>query len=298
MASIHHWVGSTSNVFTLAGNWDNATAPATGDTLIYDDRAVTNACTSACDAGSNGHTYARVVVSEGYNKQLADTGDELDPTAITRLEWHNSFAGTSYIKGAITDGVVRAPTGEAGVLDLGGTINRLAVEAGRVNFNTNATIDNGQGKQLALSQIGSVPTIVTIANGCTTTSAVITIGGGTLITAEDLDTVYITAGKLVLKDTAKLKNAYAGGDAEIILDSTGTMCDAGDWVLQDNAHVHCGIYTRQRTFTDNAGECHMYGNSRLNFRAQGGELLTISGQIFCHGENSPLFPRGGIVTVS
>jgi hypothetical protein len=292
MASTHAWVGGTSTAFTLAGNWDNAVAPATGDTLIYNSQSTgNNACIGGCDAGSAGHTYPKVMVGERYVQQLGANGDPLDPTAFTHFYWRSGYTGTSYIQGTIADGVIEAPTAGAGTIEFSGTSQRLAVNGGTVNYTAAATIDNNTLYFLDLNESRGVPTRVSIAAGCTIGAAtVISVAGGELVLAQSAALLVVNGGTVHLRDAAAVTSLLLiGGNGVVNWDSTGTIAEAH---VTSNGMLRSTEWTRPKTLTTG----YMSGNGQMDLRGKGGMILTMTNGVICNGVHSPILPAGTVIT--
>jgi len=289
MADTKTWIGGTSTAYATAANWDTVTVPATGDTIIYNHQAQ-QGCLTGCDAGSDGHTYPKVIVTSGYKYGLAANGDPLDPTAITKLYWSSAFAGTSYLKGDIDDGTFESPTGEAGVVSIDGTLNHIALNGGKMHLTTNADLNSGD-KLLVMTESRGVPSRLTIDSGVTLTTSHIVMNGGEIVTLAAPVTLTVNGGHAILRGTAAATLINIDGDGVVDWDSTGTIAMfhvRGDGLLRSIQ------YTRAKTLT----EGHMYGNGRVDLRGKGGQLFTLTNGIFVHGANSPLFAPGSVVAVS
>ena len=170
MAGPNVWLGGTSVVYTLDANWDTGTAPVNGDSPIFNHQAQ-RGCLTACDAGSNGHTYPKVVVTSGYKYGLGASGDAFDPTAFTKLYWSSGFAGTSYLKGSITDGTFEAPEAGAGMVEISGVMDHVALNGGAVHLVNGADLNAGTDDLFVMTESRGVPSRLTIDAAATLTTS-------------------------------------------------------------------------------------------------------------------------------
>lgn len=290
MADTKTWLGGTSTAYATAANWDTVTVPATGDTLIYNHQAQ-QGCLTGCDAGSNAHTYPKVIVTSGYKYGLAANGDPLDPTAFTKLYWSSGFTGTSYLKGDIDDGTFEAPEAGAGMVEIDGTMNHIALNGGTVQLTANADLNSGD-KLFVMTESRGVPSRLIIDSGATLTTSHIVMNGGQLVTLASPVTLTVNGGVAILRGTAAIATMLnIDGDGIVDWDSTGTVAMfhvRGDGLLRSVQ------FTRAKTLT----EGHMYGNGRVDLRCKGGQLLTLTAGIIVHGANSPLFAPGSVISVA
>lgn len=288
------WTGQVSTAYATAGNYAEAAAPADGDTLIFGHKA-TQGCLSGCDAGSNGHTYPAVIVTEDYKYGLGGVGDPLDPTAITQLYFRSRFQGISYIKGAITNGTVMC-AGKGTELQLSGALDHLAIGGGHVHLVTGATLTAGD-KRLDIGQTAGHVTLVSIDAGLTLTGSTIAITGGQLMTLTSLLTLIAQGDASIgLQGTAAITTlADAGGSAVLEWNSTGTiaMVHVRDGAKLTTIFAEKKVFAQSQTLT----EAHMYDDAVVDFRG-GTKLMTLTNGIWVHGNNSPMFAPGSLVTAA
>ncbi|MCK4624061.1 MAG: hypothetical protein KAV00_02035 [Phycisphaerae bacterium] len=290
MASTHTFTGGTSTDYGLAANYDNATAPATGDTILWNEQASQGSLVDM-DADSNGHTYPKIIVAKGYVKGFAAAGDKFNPTMITNLSWGSAFPGTSYIDAPIEDGTVECPS-NAGTLQLSGIANHLSVNGGKVHFDANSTIHSDAGDGLFMSQTRGVPTEVKIDNGATLAGSRIEVDGGQLATTATVITLICNGGVVFLRGAAAATLVIVSNGGVVHWDSTGTV----SMVYANSGGVfQSKQYTRH---TKTLTEGHMFGDGLIDLSCEGGNIITLTNGIWTHGTRQPIFPAGSLVTAS
>ncbi len=95
-----YWSGGTSTAWTLAANWtagtSTSTVPIAGDTVLFDQRTVTNQAISAMAVGDTGGIdYALLHIKKGHTGTIGAAGSPLHTSAQKILI---EGSGTYYIE--------------------------------------------------------------------------------------------------------------------------------------------------------------------------------------------------------
>lgn len=281
--AIDTWTGTADGDFGNASNW-TGDGPDDGDSLIYNDQA-TAACDTDCDADSNGHTYAQVAVTRGYNYALGASGDALDPTAITVLCWESGFAGVSYISGAITDGTVNSPGG--GTLQLSGETTRLHVTQGVVQYTSTASF--AASSYVSIDERGGGTSLVIIDAGINATDYAnleVRMEGGELRASSTVPTLRVYGGTAMLDGSATCTALEVGVDGRFVYRTSGNIT-----TVHNYGYFDASDKTREKTITT----MHAYDGSTVDL-SSGGDFLTIS-NFWAHGRVNLILGAGTKVAI-
>ncbi len=274
------WKGTTNANYAEAGNWDPNGIPATNDVLFFTDEA-SQGMDGVTDAAAKNHD---IVVDTGFIYGIGNAGEYFHPDSIGTLVFAANTIIPCYFTTDVNDidrVVVDTQSTRDDLINISGTIVRMAIRRGKVLLNSTATV-NGR--------ISVENGELTIPGGVTVAGLEVSMSGGKITDSAGVPTLAMSGGEFVLSGTSGIATYLEMHDGTFWWDTTGSSTIT-------LAELFGGAFKLRkdrsgRTLTD----ASMFGNAVMDLRV-GGHSITYSNPIRAYGNNQPMFPKGASYTI-